>query len=417
MVNIKVIQGRREIGGNCIRIEDKDKILVFDQGIRFSIFNDYFTRNIEPTGIPELRKLNIIPSEEVLECNGIYISHNHLDHLGFLQNIPVGSKLFVPSIKIIELFEKWYQFSSSWLKYVPPRHGIQINEVKPLKNDENNVLTIPVMHSAYPSYSYIYFGSDETILYTGDLRFIEVLDEKHKDLLYENTLLSFLENNRDIKIDTMIIEGTNFGQITAPSDKLILNKLIESLYDDLIFIVVHSQELELILILIESLKSLGKDIVLSCDKLIETLEFWIYNNPKLKEEIIDLYAIIDFASGVSMFNSIDAQILNVDPKKYAILTDHRRLIDVFRLFEAEVISGSSLILLTSEPVNEEAVYEEKVLSRWLKYYGVQPYRLRISGHYYPYEFKKMIEIIKPKEIIPIHTENPDLMIRIYRKMS
>ncbi|HDJ89416.1 MAG TPA: MBL fold metallo-hydrolase, partial [Thermoprotei archaeon] len=351
MVNIKIIQGGREIGGNCIRIEDKDRILVFDQGIRFSIFRRFFTRNIEPLGIPELRELRIIPSEKVFEdIDSIYITHFHLDHLGLLQNLPVKTKIKVPSIRIFNLFEKWFRFSSSWLKYVPPRYSIQIDEVSLMKSDENNVMAIPVKHSVYPSYGYIYFGSDETIFYTGDFRLTSILDEQYDLKLYESTMIEYFEDNRDIRIDSLIVEGTNFGQITTPMDIRIIRTLIKNMLDEMIIIAVHPLEFELILLMIMELKKLGKNIVIACERLAEILDEYAKQLPEIQRELENTFILIDMVTKGVIFNSIDVSSIEDDPSRYAIIVDIKRIINYLRLFDIEKFSlGSPIIMLTSEP--------------------------------------------------------------------
>ena len=54
---------------------------------------------------------------------------------------------------------------------------------------------------------------------------------------------------------------------------------------------------------------------------------------------------------------------------------------------------------------------------WLRRLGLQPYRLRVSGHYYPHEFAKLVGLVKPREILPVHTEEPELMLRVFGKVS
>ncbi|RLI28988.1 MBL fold metallo-hydrolase, partial [Candidatus Bathyarchaeota archaeon] len=207
----------REIGGNCIRIEDKDRTLLFDQGIRFSRLSQYYSHRIEPKGIPELRRLGIIPPKETYrDVSAIYITHFHLDHLGLLANIPRRMIVKIPSPELFKVIERWYRMSPTWMAYIPPRYTTEIQKAIPLKADENNVMAIPVEHSIYPAYAYIYFGSDSTILYTGDLRITSILNpELHKEL-YPTTLLNFLEEHQDIRIDNLIIEGTNLGAPITP---------------------------------------------------------------------------------------------------------------------------------------------------------------------------------------------------------
>lgn len=155
--------GHREIGGNCIRITDKDRVLLFDQGIRFSIFTKYYSRLIQPLGLPELRKLGVVPSQDAYSnVNAIYISHLHLDHLGFLNNIHCETIVKLSSLRVYQALEESWRMSPSWLVFVPPRFFIKTTEAAKYRTDENEVLAVPVSHSAYPANAYIYFGSDES---------------------------------------------------------------------------------------------------------------------------------------------------------------------------------------------------------------------------------------------------------------
>ena len=84
-ITLKVYGGYREIGGNCIVIKDKDRKIIFDNGIRFQVLKKYYRGRIQPLGINELRSISAIPPLEVFEgIDALYISHFHLDHLGLL---------------------------------------------------------------------------------------------------------------------------------------------------------------------------------------------------------------------------------------------------------------------------------------------------------------------------------------------
>jgi ribonuclease J len=49
--------------------------------------------------------------------------------------------------------------------------------------------------------------------------------------------------------------------------------------------------------------------------------------------------------------------------------------------------------------------------------GPKRYKLRISGHYYPHEFARLVELVKQREIVPVHTEEPGFMLRLFEKVS
>lgn len=69
--------------------------------------------------------------------------------------------------------------------------------------------------------------------------------------------------------------------------------------------------------------------------------------------------------------------------------------------------GSASILSEPEPKVEEAQEYETIMN-WLSKLNVQAYLMRASGHYYPYELKKVIDVIKPKKVNIIHTKAPPI---------
>jgi ribonuclease J len=76
--------------------------------------------------------------------------------------------------------------------------------------------------------------------------------------------------------------------------------------------------------------------------------------------------------------------------------------------EAPDLAGSVLVLTDPEPRESIKEVEEETLRAWLRIFGVQTYRVRFSDHYLPHQFLYIIERVKPRELIPIHTEEPTL---------
>ncbi|MBS7631640.1 hypothetical protein KEJ47_08780, partial [Candidatus Bathyarchaeota archaeon] len=145
LVEIKILSGSRSIGGNFVRIEDGDRAIIFDQGIRFDIMSNYYSSLINPRGITELRDLGVLPRAEWYEdASDVYVSHLHLDHLGALSNIPIEVKVHIPSLSIYEDMEERWGKSPTWLSLVPRKYYLKLEEVKPLEADKNDVTAIPV---------------------------------------------------------------------------------------------------------------------------------------------------------------------------------------------------------------------------------------------------------------------------------
>ncbi len=40
------------------------------------------------------------------------------------------------------------------------------------------------------------------------------------------------------------------------------------------------------------------------------------------------------------------------------------------------------------------------------------YRVRFSGHYCPHELRNILNTIKPRKLVPIHTRHPNLLLKL-----
>jgi len=362
MVSIKIIQGINEIGGNCIRIEDKDKTILFDQGMRFSLFNQYYSHRIEPRGIPELRQLKIIPPGEAYKnVSAVYITHFHLDHLGLLAGIPGKITVKLPSLEIFQIMERWYRMSPTWMAYIPPRYTLSLQQVIPLRTDKNNVMAIPVEHSSYPAYAYLYFGSDTTILYTGDLRIMPISDpELHKEL-YPTTLLEFLKEHKDFHIDHLILEGTNLGTPITPLTANHIRKMVSALMKErgIVAAAIHNQEIETLLLVAKEATEKGRELIVASSRIAEILDFWLSKLPlTMKSTKISILSSL-VETPFKKLNIVDEMVLEENVDQYMVIADLWHVMDSLRTIDPDKITpGSPAIILTSEPREEEAIYSE-----------------------------------------------------------
>jgi len=420
MVNIHILAGKDEIGGTFIRVEDKDRILILDQGFRFKAFKRYFGLYMQPRGLDELRSFGVLPAPEWYEgATGIYISHLHLDHLGSLANIPIETKVYLPSKRLYERLEQRWERSPSWTGTIMGSGYLtELEELKPHAKTNDDIEAIPVYHSAYPACSYLYFGSDETILYTGDFRLDTFLDGDIRKELYPEPLLEYMESNRDIKIDTLIMEGTNFGRsytpISAEEATAVNRRMLES--ELLTVLAVNEQEIDFLIRFAALARELKKSIVVSSEGVARFLDAYMLMNDQLKQEL---------TANVRILNTVQLPILlgKVDPnelrggKDILYIVSARSLVDDLRELEVHELLRTGLVGITeSEPADEEGVLFFGKVLRWLGLFGLTPSRIRVSGHIHPHELKKVISVIKPKRVIPVHTQHPAVLKQIAERL-
>lgn len=405
MVEVKVLSGSRSIGGNFVRIEDGDRTLIFDQGIRFDIMSRYYSTFITPKGISELRSLGILPKAEWYEnAVGIYISHMHLDHLGALSNIPFEVETYLPSLPIYEDMEEKWGTSPTWLSLIPRKYYVELEELKPLEADKNEVKAIPVSHSAYPAYALIYFGKSETVLYMGDFRVEGFLtQDEFYELNMGQDLLNFLNENRDIKVDIAIVEGTNMGSSglpIAPKEAIDIIRRLALVHKPVVA-TLHGLDLEYAYALIK----LATELNLSC--YVTSTQ-----TAKLLERVAELPTEPKLIEGYADYPSrLEKAALEQIEENSLILASYREVVDFLKDLSSvnDIARNSVAIMSEPEPEIEEAS-EYNVIANWLSRMGVQFYRIRVSGHYYPYQLKTIMQTIRPKEVIPIHTLYPEYLL-------
>ncbi|MGB9960568.1 MAG: MBL fold metallo-hydrolase [Candidatus Bathyarchaeales archaeon] len=412
MVEIKILSGSTSIGGNFIRIEDGDRTIILDQGIRFDLMSRYYSGFIAPRGVAELRSIGALPKPEWYEgASAIYISHMHLDHLGALSNIPRETKVKLPSTAIYEDMEEKWGASPTWLSLIPRKYYVEIEELQPLQTDENNVMALPVSHSAHPAYAFIYFGKNETMLYTGDFRIESFLNQSiFRELNKGDDMLTFLEENKDIKIDTLIIEGTNIGSDRTPITPTEASKIIEKLAKNRkqLLATLHSLDVEYAYMLVSMAEELKMRVAIASAPLAKLLEK-IPNLPS-KPQAIDEY--VDYLAPFPK-----TPIENVE-EKTLIMVSYREIVDLIRDLNLTRRLSKDCLAIISEPEPQiEEGSEYSVIANWFSMMGIESYRIRSSGHYYQYQLKTILKKIKPKKCIKtIHTEKPKLFLKSLKEI-
>jgi len=413
---IDIYGGYGEIGGNCVLIRDRDRRIVIDNGIRFNILKKYYRGRVQPLGVNELRSIGAIPPLSVFEdVDAIYISHFHLDHLGLLGSLPHGVRVYVPSLGTLGVIEEWYKGSPTWLSELPHTLYVEVAELEPYKTDEHGVTPIPVSHSAYPSFSFIYEGYDRVVFYSGDLRV--------NNPLYHgvNTLRSIGEAVESRTIDIALLEGTNIGSVETPLGpdefRSVFTKLLMGA--GLVTVSIDPLDFELLTAISELASLNGRTVVVASERLVDIMPQWLnaFNvagvniavATELEKPAPPRVDLISLREDVSR-----------DPGGFIVIQEPQGFLEMLRkqrLWREELPRDSIVVLTTPEPLEAESELEEHVLATWLYSLGIQVYRLRISGHYYPYQFRDILDAIKPRELIPIHTTTPKAMLELFKKYS
>ena len=106
-------------------------------------------------------------------------------------------------------------------------------------------------------------------------------------ILYKETIFEYLEENEDIKIDKLIIEGTNIGRPLTPigpnEAQQMMSKLLEKERPALTAI--YELDIEGLFLISSVAKAQGKELLLASPRLTKILETLRSINPRVNREL------------------------------------------------------------------------------------------------------------------------------------
>ena len=374
-MNIHIHRGQNQIGGSIIEISDDKTRLFFDIGINLD--------ESDEVQVPEIDGLFC----GVPNCDGVFISHYHSDHLGLtdklLDGIPVfmGEKAYEIITAAADYREKQIPFTP---QFIYDREKITIGDftITPYLCD----------HSAFDSYMFLIEHGGKTILYTGDFRANGRLDF--------DALLSVLP-----KVDVLITEGTT---LTREGQENIQEELLEDIAVNYIqdkkgpiFIMMSAQNIDRLVTAQNIADQTGRvflqdiytaQIAKSCDVLSDKARVFMTGGDKQYQQL-------------QQFNTV--KIGKYEISKTPFLMCIRQSMKNYLAKLNDLVSFEGGVLFYGMWKGYMERPEMKEFLDWMTSKGVKVHILHTSGHADSSTIEKIIEDTKPKIIIPVHTENEE----------
>ncbi|WP_321425821.1 MBL fold metallo-hydrolase [uncultured Bacteroides sp.] len=387
---LTIHRGTNEIGGSCVEIATATTKILIDIGLPLDSKASEDNLNLYNPGIED-------------NIDAVFISHYHLDHYGLLplldESIPVyaseGTK------KIFEINNVFlHQKEMKNLKVIKPQDEIIIKDI--------SIIPYTVDHSAYDAMAFLIEAEGKRILYSGDIRLHGPKSKLYKYLPKE--------------VDYMILEGTNINNevYNIKTEKDIEEEFLSifrSTSDAINYVWCSGQN-------IDRLVALYRACVKS--KKIMVVDVYVAN---VLKEIHGLNNKIPFLNshdnmGVYYPKYVTNNLKNsghwnyairLDPNHYKVTpemisADPGKYVVVVRPSVLEFLkkcTPSNGNLITSLWKEYEKRDENKRLIEWAKAKNYNLYSVHTSGHASLNELKEIVTMLKPKKIIPIHTEHKE----------
>jgi len=409
-VRLTIHRGTHEIGGSCVQIfsDSSNTRLLIDLGMplvnadrtQFE-WNDHKGKSVH-----QLIKSGILPSIEGLyessqsSVSAVLLSHAHQDHYGFMQfvqpDIPIymsrGTKslvevsnLFIEAkinVANIKTFRMW----------------------KPFKVDDFTITPYLMDHSAPDAAAFLIEADQKRIFYTGDFR-----GHGRKKWLLER-----LTQQPPIDIDYLIMEGSMIGREeglysdeTSVEEELVIKMRADK---KICFVFTSSQNLDRIVSIYRATKRSGRTFIIDLYTafVLEKLHNLSPNIPQFSWKDVRVFFLYHHAQKLAELNE---QLLY----KYA---KHRiKPEEIYNEPENKVILSKdnryyrSLITKCGEVTTIYSMWhgylERGTLLEFLTKRSVELAEIHTSGHAVHQHLKDIVEAIKPRFIIPIHTFYPE----------
>lgn len=404
--------------------------------------------------------------EEAVSANSwhpdaVFISHAHFDHCGYvpyLGNIPfacseITQKLMVAiaeignlsgldkQLTVLKTRKKGTLGKSSYfpetlkIDYTkdPANRDTHIlnHKGKQLVGDKIEITGFNVGHSIPGSMACLVELDKSQVLYTGDLRF-------HGRSGYD-----LRKELNDLKPDIMICEGTRIDE-EKPDDEKQVEIELASLFSKskgLVMVGFAWKDIDryetvrdaaiksgripvfdprlayLLARLGRSVYNEGAKVFLErCGSMLYSPSDYVNSKHKIGEMPLSNWsratkATPSVVDTTHLEKGISALELSKNPHSYVLHLDYFRFKNILDL---DLPKGSIFVRAQCEPFNPRMELSQDRMKRWLKHFGInaenghEPYQIHASGHASGLEIQEMINEIKPKKLVPVHTMKPDL---------
>jgi ribonuclease J len=386
-VELTIHRGTREIGGSCVQITTGNRSILLDAGLPLG----------ESPSDVDLAKIDF---------SDVFISHPHQDHFGLIENLAAD--------KTVHIGETARRFIAATRVFLdkPPLN----NAFSPLRNRtwielESNFRVMPFLmdHSCVDAFGFLVEAGGKRLYYSGDFR----AHGRRRQAFYR-----FLSDPpRDI--DVLLMEGTMMGRenVSFADEDAVEQGMVEVLRsndDRPCFLVCSGQHIDRLCAAFRAAIRVGRIFV------------------------IDIYTASILRTAANRFPSLPdintAKEIKVLTKgvtaggHYSRIADNREFFgafaqDIFRqetmITIDEIMAQPSRYLLKISyfrDLLERLEHCNVIYSMWTGYLEEAKYRdlrqhpkvtfheIHTSGHAVRRDLQRFASALKPKRLIPVHTE-------------
>lgn len=424
MISIKIYRGTHQIGGCCTEIKANGKRLLIDFGANLPGAD-------ENANMKDKELTDHVFSNETADV--VLFSHYHGDHYGLYKQIPEGIPMYIGPVA-----KEILQIVTPYIDYNSEAKGIDvINKMLTYQAGKDigifpDIKIVPLYtdHSALDAYMFYIEVQGKKILFTGDFRDHGIVGEKDR---VWRTLKKYVGQD----IDVLITEGTMLSRKEARTDVIRteedLGEKAKEVFrnKDYNFVLVSSTNLDSIMEFYHAVPN-GKYFV--CDFYQAAVMLCAMKGME-KKGYFAKYQASETHSVIFVLGRENKEL----EKLRQVGKSLEKPIQIRTITTKQMRQAGFVMLVRKNSYSEQEknVFEKMrdkfypfggqiVYSMWKGYLdgehadraiqafiGDRPVvQLHTSGHAYVETIAKLIQQVKPKMIIPMHTECADNFAKI-----
>ena len=374
-MNITIHRGTHQIGGSAIEISTKSTRIVLDFGNELSLDEKYIPENLDIEGV----------TAGVPNCDGIVISHYHIDHLGQLTAALPEIPLYMGALsKEVAMIAAEYQDENLYLRLLGANtfrggEAFIIGDIR--------IMPLVIDHSAADSYMFVIEAEGKRVLYTGDFRMHGL----------RHHVLQKLVNTYIGEIDVLITEGTLLSRDAddCTSEVAVLEDISSYIQDGkYIFVMCSSTNIDRIMGIWQNMPT---DKVLICDAYQKRILDTVINNVYYESSLYrrhDSPLVIDKGTYPKYY---------MDHGFVSLVRGTENFISKIKEFPKDDVR---IIYSMWTGYIEENLALKELLDTYPSYI------CHASGHVSKDDLVQFIEMVDSDIVIPVHTDTPEKLRRI-----
>ena len=420
-------RGANEIGGSCVEVAAGNTRILLDFGMPLSdsLGGDFAESAIEGKSINELIEKKILYPIKGLykgvppQIDAILISHSHKDHYGFLKyahpDIPVymsnGAQKLVKILNIFVRKEGRLQLPRA-VKTVCDRKSFDVGDLL--------ITPYLVDHSAFDAMSFhvVEKTSGKNIFYTGDFRAAG----------WKRKLFDRFVSNPPKGVDSLIMEGTMMGREAGkyPTEQDVLNRMVDILRETdnkVTFVCCSSQNIDRIVTFYKAARKTKSLLVIdpytAC--VLNVIKSPRNHIPQMDWDSVKVFVANYYGKGdvyVGKINDSEFKGLLLEIGRAKIKPNdfpglNKKALVLMRgsmlpaIEKIPCIKGSKIVYSQWRGYIEKNSSEARKFNDFVRKYEMCLEHVHTSGHATVDKLKEFAAALKPKQIIPIHTEHAE----------